>query len=904
MKNKIPILLLLQTVLFFCSCSQSERINLAGEWAVKIDSTVHTATLPGSLAENRIGYPPIDSATNILSEAYTFQGPAWYEKEVKIPSSWEGHPVELYIERTKVSEVYINDRYLGSQNSVSTPHIYITDSLFKSGKNRIRIKVDNTKSLLPLGGSHAYSEHTQTNWNGILGDFYLRKLPEIAIKQMRVDTSADGNCSARLLITNYTKETYSNKKIKVNVKNPEGKIIARNEIVANIPMGISEQVIIIKISDPRLWDEYSPYLYTFTTEIPGIDKSTDKIGIRNFFAHGTRFTNNQRIVFLRGKNESGVFPLTGYPSMNSSDWKRYFTTIKSYGINHVRYHSWTPPRAAFKAADELGVFLQPELPLWGTYREVDTCLISYMTEEGHRIMREYGNHPSFVMFSLGNELEGDTAIMARIVRELKETDNRHLYALGTNNHYWNPQTHPLEDFFVAMRHGKAASDNNTDLRGSFSFADSDRGGIINCLSPNTMRSFASGKQKMNKPTIGHETGQYQVYPNFEEIDKYKGVLLPLNFMVFKKRLEQTGMGEKANAFLKASGALAALCYREEIEMSLRTPGFGGFQLLDLQDYPGQGTALVGILDAFLESKGVISKEEWSAFCNDVVPLACFSKYCWTTGEEFNADILIANYGQSDITGKTISCTLSSEDGKIIYSEETNDSIIPQGELYLLKKLIIPLNNILMPSKLSLQVSLKDTPYHNSWNIWVYPPNEKTKVTEGYFEGVTVTRDKNLFEKLYPTGKPVLYIPKEKDIKEKSVGGLFISDFWNYKGFKGVAKSLNIEPSPGTLGLLIENTEHEIFNGFPTDSHTNWQWWTIIKNSRPIILDNMPANYFPIVQVIDNFDRNHKLGLIYQLPGSKAVICSSDLFACRDEPEVKALFNSLVEYLKKIKKSIS
>lgn len=195
------------------------------------------------------------------------------------------------------------------------------------------------------------------------------------------------------------------------------------------------------------------------------------------------------------------------------------------------------------------------------------------------------------------------------------------------------------------------------------------------------------------------------------------------------------------------------------------------------------------------------------------------------------------------------------------------------------------------------MALKETDYQNLWDIWVYPDYNATTIAEANFNGVTVTRDKKLFEKLYKADSPVLYIPMEKDIRERSVGGLFISDFWNFKVFKGVAESLGIEPSPGTLGLLVENPGHRIFNSFPTDSHTNWQWWHIVKNSRPIILDDMPTDYFPIVQVIDNFDRNHKLGLIYQLPGSKALVCSSDLFACSNEPEVKALFHSLLEYLK-------
>lgn len=892
------ILLLIGCISWMVSCSQPENwIDLSGEWTVKIDSLRHTVVLPGSLAENRVGDQPTDSLTNRLTETYRYEGIAWYEKEVMIPSSWANRPVELYIERTKLSELYINGKPAGSKNSVSTPHVYRIDSLFGAGKNHVVIKVDNTKSLLPLGGSHAYSEHTQTNWNGILGDFYLRVLPDISIRQIRIDSSVDGHGTIRVSLANHTETLLENEEIRITVKNKEERIVLREKRMVNVIPGDSEHSMEINLPDPDLWDEYSPTLYTFQVEIRGNDSRVVRSGIRNFTTRGTRFVNNGRTVFLRGKNDCGIFPLTGYASMEVEDWRRYFSIVRSYGLNHVRFHSWTPPKAAFIAADELGIFLQPELPLWGTYSESDTVLISYMKQEGHQVIEEYGNHPSFVMFSLGNELEGDTAVMVSIVKELKEADQRRLYALGTNNHYWNPQTHPVEDFFVAMRHGETAPDNSTDLRGSFSFADSDQGGIINRLPPNTTRDFASANQKLGKPAVGHETGQYQVYPNYKEIDKYTGVLRPLNLMVFKNRLEQAGMGKQAEAFLKASGALAALCYKEEIEMALRTPGFGGFQLLDLQDFPGQGTALVGILDAFMEAKGIISREKWTEFCTDVVPLARFPKYCWNSDEVFTAEIQIAHYGQRDIINETVSCTLSSESGETFYSKDIHCPIISRGQLNSLVTLDIPLNDIRDPAKIKFEIALKETGYRNSWDIWVYPRYNIPRIAETNYKGVTVTRDKKLFEKLSKAGGPVLYIPVEKDIRERSVGGLFTTDFWNFNVFKGVAESLGTEPSPGTLGLLIENPEHGIFNSFPTDSHANWQWWNIVKNSRPMILNDMPADYFPVVQVIDNFDRNHKLGLIYQLPGSKALVCSSDLFACADEPEVIALLHSLMEYLK-------
>ncbi len=881
---------------FFSLSVFAQKIDLSGKWNVTINSERHMIELPGSLSENGIGTPAKDSLTNMLTEGFSFVGKASYEREIVIPESYKNKPVELWMERTKVSEVFINDAFAGMQKSVSTPHVYNIGNLLKPGKNKIKIMVDNTKNRLPLGGSHAYSEHTQTNWNGILGDFYLRQIPEVSLNNIFINTEKNGICNIFFVLN---ASDYRKVNIQVLITDAKGKTVSKIKNDFHIQNNSTiKQQLQLKIPDPQLWDEHNHYLYTLKIEIPGMDSKEIKFGIRDFQVRGKHLSNNNRIVFLRGKHEGGVFPLTGYPSMKKEDWKRNMSIAQSYGINHYRFHSWTPPRAAFEAADELGVFLQPELPLWGKYTATDTVLFNYMMTEGERIMQTFGNHPSFVMFTLGNELEGDTSLMVKVVNQLRAMDDRHLYALGSNNFYWDPQTHPTEDFFVAMRNGKAQTDMSTDLRASFSFADSDGGGIINCLKPNSERNFSKAIHSLNKPVIGHETGQDQIVPDFKEIEAEKGVLQARNFSVFKRRLECAGMIDQAERFLKSSGALTALCYKEEIEMALRTPNFGGFQLLDLQDYPGQGTALVGILNAFMNPKNVISLDKWKEFCNDVVPLARFKKYCWKNNEDFTGQIEIAHYGATSFSPAEIVCTLQDQSGTTIISKTFSSQEIVQGKINLVGNFDCPLKRFLQPEMLTLTVSISHTSYKNSWNIWVYPSYYKREIKEGAFGSVSITRDKSVFEKIKIEGnKRLLYIPKHEDFDSLSVGGLFITDFWNYGMFHGIAKSVKKEPSPGTMGILTDPS-HPLFDSFPTDFHTNWQWWNIIKNSRPMILDEMPEKYLPIVQVVDNFDRNHKLGLIYELPvtNGKILVCASDLFACSEEPEVLALWNSMMDYL--------
>ena len=420
----------------------------------------------------------------------------------------------------------------------------------------------------------------------------------------------------------------------------------------------SEIEIDRSMSLSRCWDEFLPEIFSLHIKLeakdvkakpgdaPYHDNAGVQFGLRDFKTKGTQFTINGRTTFLRGKHDACVFPLTGHPPMEADDWGKYFLTCKSYGINHVRFHTWCPPEAAFAAADQMGVYLQPELPNWHAF-DGKSAHDRYLWQEAERIVRTYGNHPSFVMLSLGNEMGGNTAAMAKLVKHLHEIDPRHLYAQGSNNFFWKPALRPGRRLLDHRAHagrpwrGELGPRFVRD-RGRPAGTRPDRPGEHHDrLSP--LRSPACAV-----PVVGHEVGQYTVFPDFREIAKYTGVLRARNLEIFREKLRAKGMLDQAEQFRQASGALAVLCYREDIEAALRTPGFGGFQLLDLQDFPGQGTALVGILDAFMDSKGLIEPKTWREFCSEVVPLVRMKKYAWTTDETFTAAAEVAHYGRDNL----------------------------------------------------------------------------------------------------------------------------------------------------------------------------------------------------------------------------------------------------------------
>lgn len=658
-----------------------------------------------------------------------------------------------------------------------------------------------------------------------------------------------------------------------------------------------EQELELALGDKALlWSEFTPSLYRFSVSLKtdqSVDTEQATFGLRDFKTKGRQFTMNGKTTFLRGKHDACVFPLIAHTAMDVETWRHYFQVAKQYGINHYRFHSWCPPEACFEAADIEGIYLQPELPIWGNIDIDDTELCDYLLKEGRNLHRAYSNHASFVMFGLGNEMSGEEGL-AMLIQTFKKEDNRHIYSSGSNNYLGFKGKQANEDYFTTCRVGREGDKQfNTHARASFSFADAYDGGYLNHTYPNSEMDFSSANVLCDVPIISHETGQFQVYPNYEEIKKYTGVLKPRNFEIFKKRLEEAGMINLAYDFMMASGKWSALLYRADIEMNLRTPEWGGFQLLDLQDYPGQGSAYVGILDAFMESKGLIAPEEWRHFCSEVVPLFCTEKFCWTNDEALTGEVEIANYSESDLNSKQLSWTLTDSKQQVL-----DKGVLPlqvkQGELAKVGTLKPAIASVRKAEKVTLALSIDGTPYRNDYSLWIYPAADKEVAPS---EDICVTDDLDAHLKYLTEGGKVLWFPSKDKHKDQTVGGLFQTDYWNYRMFRTICENLDRPVSPGTLGILTD-PGHPALADFPTEFHTNWQWFPIIKQSYPMILDRLSDDYRPIVQVIDNVERNHKLGLLFEFKvgNGKLLVCMSDLKAVQDKPEARQFYRSILEYM--------
>ena len=825
---------------------QAQSISLAGEWQVELGESksafakgkrvvtdaAKRAILPGTIDTNHLGFAPKDTMeTTHLTRLYAYKGAARYSRTINIPKDWKKKPVELFLERTRPTWVYVDGELVDSCNFISTPQRYLLPKKVKPGKHLLEIVVDNGRGVPEqvYGSSHAYTEDTQTNWNGIIGRI-----------ELQLASSADSKST---------------------------------EVLAGaIPSS--------SVASPS------------ALQMPDFAK--------DFYIKGAHFYANGHRIFLRGKHDAAVWPLTGHVEMSVEGWMKYLGTCKEYGINHVRFHSWCPPEAAFVAADSLGIYLQPELPFWGSFDKKDERLMAFLHQEGENILREYGHHPSFRMMALGNELWGDIDKMKEFVDDFRKIAPDKYYTFGSNYYLGYQGIKEGMDYFTTCRiGGEGWGKYNTHTRGSFSFADAYDGGMINHFHPNSTMNFDEACDKAGIPIISHETGQFQTYPDYREMKKYTGVLHPYNFEVFRRRLAAAGMLSQADDFHKASGLWSVKLYKADIEMDLRTRNMAGFQLLDIQDYPGQGSAFVGILDAFMQSKGITTPEEWRQWCSPVVPLQEVEKFCFEDGEKIQAKVKVANYGGSSLYGKKLKWKIGDAEG-VMNIFTYDEGLIDVGILD--EKISVD-----KPTKLNVSLNIEGTEARNSYELWVYPKKAIEK------KGVFIAKDLDQeVVKVLEKGGKVLWMPtasshfvaaddtlsQSDNATPYTVGGLFQTDYWNYRMFKTICENNKKKVSPGTLGILT-NPEHPIFESFPTEMHTNWQWFPVIKESHPLVLDNFAKDYRPIVQVIDNIERNHKLGLVmeWKVGAGKLLVCMSDLEKAAKYPEGKAFYQSVLNYMR-------
>lgn len=810
-----------------------------------------------------------------------YLGVAWYQRDFVLPESWTEKHLTLHLERVHwSSKLWLDGQELGSCDRLGTPHRYVLGGRLSPGTHRLTLRIDNRVHVNVGPNSHSISDHTQGNWNGVVGALRLEARPALHI----VSTHGTSLASRRELSVRLKLSSAKRGKLSALLryqgpeKNSE-KLVWRCERTTES----SDLELCFQLGDGfRAWDEFHPHLYSLELQLSsedGMHSHREMLGLREIGTRGTRFVLNGNPVFLRGTLECCIFPKEGRPPTDAEAWKRILRICRAHGLNHLRFHSWCPPEAAFQAADELGFYLQIEASSWANQgAEIGSSwpLDAWVEQEAEAILETYGNHPSFLLFCYGNEPAGPQHAewLAAFVARLKARDPRRLYTTGSG---WTMM--PGSDYH-------SHSDPRLHQWGA---GLSSR---LNALPPGTDFDYADWVEKHpDAPTISHEIGQWCAYPDFREIESLATAhQKPRNFEIFRELAKRHGLVERAADYLRASGRIQVYCYKNEIEAALRTPGFGGFQLLDLHDFPGQGTALVGVLNSCWESKGYLQPEEFRAFCGPVVPLLRLPRLVWQAGDLLEARVQVSHFGEKDLL-EPLSWELADAHSQVLASGSLpHKTPLTRGALHELGKLRLELPELGKAAKLSLRLHSKEAGACNSWDLWLYPPLAQEPAADHVL--ISEKLDEQTRQHL-AAGKTVLWLPRPASLKQDPVRGDieigFTPVFWNTIWTQNQA--------PHTLGLLCDTT-HPALAEFPSDAHTGAQWWELLQGSRAFLLTQLNA-LEPIIQAVDDWNCARKLGLVFEaeVQGGRLLACSLDITRAPGERIVaKQLRHSLLRYL--------
>jgi hypothetical protein len=847
------VLVLLAAIAGADAARGTEAISLAGQWQFEIGRTNPPAAmvgLPGTIhlpgTMDGAGLGPKNSAPPTLQgpyRIYDYAGPACYQREIEFPAAWRGKRVALFLERVRwVTRVWLDGRFIGTQDSLIAPHVYDLGVGVPPGRHRLTICVDNSVKLDLGPFVSALFGGTPGNLNGIIGRIELSATPPVWIDDAQVYPDVERKMAI----------------VKVRIGNASGQAgrgilrVGRQSIEAAWDERGGNAEVEVDMSGAKLWDEFAPNLSELIVKLGG-DERVVRFGLRNFAARGTQFTLNGRPVFLRGTLECAVFPLTGCPPTDTPAWQRVYRIMKSYGLNFIRFHSWCPPEAAFAAADLEGIMVQAEGPQANVPAGADPARDAFIEAEFKRMVDTYGNHPSFCLMTLGNEYGGPGELLSRWVDMLIKRDGRHLYS--------------------------SASAAQTTANRQWTETERERG----IGGPGTTRDLREVVASELRPVIGHEIGQWTFFPDFKEMKKYTGVLAPKNFELVRESLEKKHLLDLAPKFVQASGRFAALLYKEEIEVLLRTPGYAGFSLLDLHDYPTQGTALVGPLDPFWDSKGFVTPAGWRRFCGPTVPLLRMAKRTYWVDEPFQATAHLAHYGPAGLEQARPVWRIADEQDREIAAGALPALNAPTGRLSALGNITASLAKAHAPCKLKVSVALQATEFANEWEIWVYPAATPPAVPEG----VVSCENWDQAKTALAAGRKVIFFAFSAKGAE-TMRGQFLPVFWSPVWFP--------DQRPNTMGILCD-PKQPLLARFPTEFHSDWQWHELMQHSRLFILDDTPAACRPLVQVIDNFARNHKLGLIFEgrAGSGKLLVCGLDLLHTAKDPAARQMLASLYAY---------
>ena len=885
--------------------------DLSGVWRVSGKNLFGEVRLPGTLADAKLGTRKTAAdwerdtdrrSKGALTREWQYTGKAVYEREIELTEEEAKYPLELVMERVMLhSELAIDGERVGSCDSLASEHVYpIPQQLTKAGRHTVRLTLDNSNRYNFSGWAHSYGPVMQSVWHGVVGEFVLRRQSEL--RKARVFATWPAN--RRLVVE--VPEGLGDCGIAELRKYGNAEMPGSRPSVASArpsPYRRGFKLVELKLDrEPEPWSEHHPNLYLLTLRDEATDfTQTIRFGFRSVSAHDHAIWINGIKWFMRGNLDCCHFPLTGAPDTTVEWWRETFRRLRDEdGINSIRFHSWTPPKAAFDAADELGLLLAVEAGIWvdGWHKNADMLgfgnpIDGFVRHELRAIIEQRGNSPSFLSLGIGNELgqlgRNDYTVMGKWMDDCKTFDPRRLYFASTAQYEIDgvmQRVSEVDDYFTIGLRGKCRVQRH----------------------PFTDWDYEEGYAELKLPAVAHEVGQWPIYVDWDhELAKYTGVLRPYNLEHLRDIAEKSGTRRFWTRFREASARLNRLLYKDNVESLMRTPSCAGLQLLSAQDVTGQFEAMIGWRDSFYDLKPAVKDlPPFKDIFNGLPHLARFGKYCWRVGETYKATLVLRNLAEKPILAGTEFRWSVFDNNRVEHVEcvERNPSTIAPGEVGVVGKVALPLTDEMAGKKFVLCFG------SNSWPFWVFGENGRVEREGHGGVGSRVPRDRAVLETssfdeavaALEHGGRVLYVGQSA----KCAKSHFKPVYWSAGHFRQADADLS------SLGYSVQ-CGHPALCGFPTEDWADWQWYNLVEGgikhgigelARSCVphdcggreASSLP-NFEPIVMPVPDLHYSTFMGTLFELKVDRGrlMVCGLNL-SDKTKPEVRAMRDSIFSYM--------
>lgn len=846
-------------------------MDLNGSWEFRLD--------PGSVGErerwysqevsfgDRISVPGCWQAqafgkrSGILRNGYS--GPAWYRRTVQVPASWSGARVMLKVGGAlRIAELFVNGERIGTHDGMSAPFSFDVAHSIKTGSpNVIAIKVTNP-GRQPGDSPDKQSGHQPTgmlnyigNWGGIYGPVALEATGQVWVDQVSVRSDISSSTVwIRVTIRNGGDDGF------------RGAVRATvGADMKSVPVEIApgqsvDQDIDVRIANARLWSPDDPYLYTAAISVRSGDTEVDGVeqgfGMRQITTRGNILLLNGKPLYLRGYGDDNVEVLTGVPPASKQIYLDRLRLARSFGFNAVRFHSMTPVREYFEAADEVGLLVLSELPI--AYTQYLLPNREFLRNELTSIILAHRNHPSWLSLAMGNEFN---------LTWLKDETARQEF-LDTIREFYTLAKSLMPDRIVMSNDG-------------FDMEPTDM--------VSTGRRVAQGH-----PTIRHEFGAYYCsLPDVSLIPAFTGVMEPAWLAQKQRWVEENGLTKEYPAYVKNSQRLVQSGRKYQIEAARHDPDVTGYEYWLITDYPGgtgEGDSWEeGWFDYFWHPKGV-TPEEAREINGTVLPLIDAGpgqRTLWADQVK-KITVSVSNYGDHDLTGDVGSWRITSG-GRVIGQGRLTRASAPAGKISALG--VVELPGIAGRDARKLELAVDVDGHRNSWEFWSYPRSDSANEIQsqvaagGQWRGpgpsdlwIAPVLDGTVLNHLVNGGRLWLALNKESRLSYFPASG-------------------------GALGTVVE--QHPAFDGLPHPGYADLQFFSMMEHATPFELDPLPA-ILPIVggvrtraAFLSKAKDLSRVGYVFEAKvGSGRLLVTTLRIADLlndDHPEAVYLFDRLLRY---------